>query len=380
MPAATDPALPHGVLVHDWVEVTGGSENVLEVIADLFPGTDLACSWMNAPDRFPARRVVETAVARTPLRGRKALALTALAAAWRVMPNDDYRWALVSSHSFAHHCRFRGTGPGFAKLVYVHSPARYLWEPSLDHRGQGRLVRLAAAPLRHLDRRRAQEARALAANSAYVAERIRRHWGRDSTVIHPPVEVAEIRAVEDWSSRLTPAEQAVLAELPEDFLLGASRLIPYKRLDLALATGSASGLPVVVAGEGPELPRLRRLAADRQIRAHFVGRVSTPLLRALFQRAQSFVFPAVEDFGIMPVEAMAVGTPVIVGSVGGALETVLPGVTGAQVRDWDDPEELRRAVRASAACRPADCRDRARQFSRARFETDLLDWIGRNLN
>lgn len=379
MAAATDRGLPRGVLVHDWVELTGGSENVLEVIAALFPGTDLACSWMNAPDRFPARRVIETAVARTPLRGRKALALTALAAAWRVMPNDDYRWALVSSHSFAHHCRFRGTGAGFPKLVYVHSPARYLWEPSLDHRGQGRLVRLAATPLRAIDRRRAQEARALAANSAYVAERIRRHWGRQATVIHPPVEVAEIQAVTDWASRLTPAEQAVLAELPEDFLLGASRLIPYKRLDLALATGAASGLPVVIAGEGPELPRLRRLAAERDVRAYFVGRVSTPLLRALFQRAQSFVFPAIEDFGIMPVEAMAVGTPVIVGSVGGALETVLPGVTGAQVGDWDDPEELRRAVRASAACLPSDCRDRARQFSRARFETALLDWIAGNL-
>lgn len=361
-------------MVHEWVEPIGGSENVLEALAALMPGCDLVCAWMNAAERFPGRRIIETSLASSPARDRKSLALPLSAYAWRSLPGD-YRWALVSSHAFAHHCRFRDQPDNFVKLVYVHSPARYVWNPELDDRGASAWVRAAARPLRRLDRHRAAEATAIAANSVYVAERVRRHWHREASVIHPPVEVSAITAVSDWVDVLDADDQAVLAGLPETFVLGASRLIPYKRLHLAITAGEQSGLPVVLAGSGPLQATLAEQAEAAGVDVRLLGRVSTPLLRALYQRAHCLVFPAVEDFGIMPVEAMAVGCPVVASAVGGTAETVEPDRSGQVVRDWSDHDEVRDAVARAAALPRDPIRHHATLFSAERFAAEVETWV-----
>ena len=367
--------LPRGVLVHDWVEPIGGSENVLEALASLLPGSDLVCSWMNAPERFPGRRIVETALARPPWRGRKAIALAASVAAWRRVPNRDYAWALVSSHAFAHHCRFVGQRADFRKLVYVHSPARYVWDPQLDVRGNHPLARIAATPLQVVDRRRATEPTAIAANSSYVADRVRRHWRRAASVIHPPVDVTGIRAVPDWADELSERERDVLDRIGDEFVLGASRLIPYKRLDRVVAVGDRLALPVVVAGDGPERTALASAARGTRVPVHLLGEVSTPMLRALYQRARCYVFPPVEDFGIMPIEAMATGTPVVASDTGGTAETVLPGSSGALVSDWDDLDAVAAAVRDAADLPRAGVATRADEFSGERFAERIGQWV-----
>ncbi len=366
------------MLVHEWVEKVGGSENVLEEMAALLPEADLVCLWMNAPERFAGRRIIESPLATSWIRGRKALTLPAAAALWRRVPTDGYRWALVSSHAFAHHCRFVDAPDDFGKLVYVHSPPRYLWNPELDPRGSSAPVRALAGPLRGLDRRRAQEATAMAANSQHVRDRIAQHWGRPAVVIHPPVAVEEIQAVSDWSGLATEQERRRLDSLPTQFLLGASRLTPYKRLDLVIRAAEAIGLPLVIAGDGPQRHELTEQAAAASVPVHLIGEVSTPGLRALYQRAACYLFPAIEDFGIMPVEAMAAGCPVVAAAVGGTAETVDPSA-GRLVAQWDDRRVVRTAAEAAIGLAPEGIRARARTFSAGRFRARLREWIHREL-
>ncbi len=171
-----------GLIAHEWIESSGGAEVVLDAMLAAFPDADVRCLWDDAPHRFPSRNVRESWLARTPLRRHKALAAPFSALAWRGMHADQgYEWVLASSHLFAQHASVRHAQ--IPKYVYAHTPARYLWAPELDVRGQQPLVRAVAPGFRALDRRRAQEVTAIAANSRYVRERITRSWERDSVVI-----------------------------------------------------------------------------------------------------------------------------------------------------------------------------------------------------
>ena len=358
-----------GAIVHEWLSATGGSELVAEEFAAMFPDAPITTLWQDEPHRFPRGRVRETWLARTPLRRSKALALPLMPATWRSLPASDAEWVLASSHLFAHHARFAGAARDAPKFVYVHTPARYLWTPEFDGRG-GLAARALGGPLRRLDRRRAQEATSIAANSAFVQRRIEHAWERDSVVIHPPVRVAEFAEARELAGH----EVAVLAGLPDQFLLGASRFVPYKRLDLVIRAGIATGMPVVLAGEGPEEPRLRALAAEHPSLVTFVGRPSDALLGHLYRAAAAYVFPAIEDFGLMPIEAMATGTPVIVNAVGGASDSVIDGLTGAHVHEFDDAS-LRVALAVALATRTDAIRSRARDFEPPVFHKKVRSWL-----
>lgn len=187
-----------GVLVHEWIEKTGGAEKVLDVMAEALPDADIFSLWDDAPDRYPGRRVFETPLARSPLRRHKALALPAMLSTWRHLQSDaKYDWMLVSSHAFAHHARFTGMNREIPKFVYVHTPVRYIWAPELDARGNSLAVKAAASLFKRLDRKRAQEAVAIAAGSEFVRQRIQRTWDRDATVIYPLVGVDRIKEITD---------------------------------------------------------------------------------------------------------------------------------------------------------------------------------------
>lgn len=359
-----------GAIVHEWLERFGGAENVVERLTGLYPDARVHALWNDAPDRFPASGVSETWLARTPLRRRKALALPLEPATWRFLGQSDADWILCSSHLFAHHARFSGPARHAPKFVYAHTPARYIWSPELDARGRSLPVRIAAPPLRSVDRRRAAESHAIAANSAAVRDRIRQHWRVDAEVIHPPVDVDAFTG----EHALDEPDSAALAALPSEYLLGASRFVSYKRLDLVIRAGRAAGLPVVLAGDGPERDNLVHLARELGVEMHLVSRPSHALLVALFRRSVAFVFPAIEDFGIMPVEAMATGTPVIARDVGGTAETVLNGVSGALVGDFDDAT-VREAVNRVRELDPAAIVARAREFDAAVFDRRMREWL-----
>ncbi|MBN9106516.1 MAG: glycosyltransferase [Propionibacteriaceae bacterium] len=344
---------------------------MLEALRECLPDTDLWVLWNDDPQRFATAE--ESWLARTPLRGRRALSLPLMPFVWRsVKGGRDYDWVLASTHLFAHHVRVRRQP--LRKLAYVHTPARYIWAPEVDARGDGLVVRMASSSLRWLDRRRAQELYSIAANSSYIRDRIQRSWGRDSRVIYPPVNVEAIIAEDDWTRRLSDDELRILDFIPKEFVLGASRFVPYKRLDAAVRVGEILGLPVVLAGQGPDEARLRDFATASGIPVQFVTRPSTPLLYALFQRAQLYVFFAVEDFGIMPVEAMAAGTPVLANSLGGAGESVLTCRGGAVVRGLDSSSVLAAMGEISGVDGQA-LRGRTTMFSRERFGVEISDWL-----
>jgi glycosyltransferase involved in cell wall biosynthesis len=371
-----------GLIVHEWIEANGGAEKVVAAMVEAFPDADVLALWDDAPGTLGAARVRESWLARTPLRRSKIAALPVLPLAWRgVVPTDrPYDFLLVSSHLFAHHARVRGASAGVPKLVYAHTPARYIWVPELDARGDSAAVRAASAGLRPLDRRRAQEATAVAANSSYIRARIAATWEREAEVIHPPVDVSAIAERGPWAERLSPTERAVLDQLPEGFLLGASRMVPYKALDRVIRAGELTGRPVVLAGGGPDAPRLRALAAVASVPVRFLGRVSTPLLYALYERCAAYVFPPIEDFGIMPVEAMAAGAPVLCHAIGGAKESLeveaAAGVGGSvDVTDDDALAQALGAILADGRRVPPGAMD---VFSRARFVDQIQDFVARH--
>jgi glycosyltransferase involved in cell wall biosynthesis len=364
------------LLVHEWIEKRGGAERVLDALGSTFPQADVACLWNDAPDRFDGREVRETLLARTPLRRRKALALPLMPVLWRTrLVRRRYERAVVSTHLFAHHAKVRGVSPR-DQFTYVHTPARYLWNPELDERGQSPAVRLVAPLFRWVDRRRGSRLRHVAANSSFVAERIRRAWHVDARVIHPPVEVERLQSVPDWADEVRQDERRIVDGLPDGFVLGASRFVPYKRLELVIRAGAAAGRPVVIAGDGPERSALERAADRSGADVRFVIDPSDALMSALMQRAAVYVFPPVEDFGIMPVEALALGTPVVVNRAGGARDSVVDGVSGCVVADVDDDAALAAAVERAVALDPAACRARAARFSSDRFRREIEEWVG----
>jgi len=363
------------LLVHEWIEQHGGSENVFETMAAAFPDADIKCLWNDAPDRFRDRSVQESWLARTPLRSNKAAALPFMPSTWAKMNVRSYDSILVSSHLFAHHIGGRLPASGPTKHVYVHTPARYIWTPQLDPRGNSAHARLASRPLKAIDRKRASEGSVFAANSEFVRERIRDTWDQDALVIYPPVEVERLQAVSDWREHLSPEDQKVLESLPPGFLLGASRFVPYKRLDLVIQAGEDSGIPVVLAGAGPQLEQLTAAAAQARVPVHIVLRPSNSLLYALYQQAVAFIFPPVEDFGIMPVEAMCLGTPAIVGSLGGAKESV-NALRGGIVIDLRSSAEMKSAIDKASTLDMAGAQTLAdANFSSRSFRERIVSWL-----
>lgn len=361
------------LLAHEWIAPAGGSENVFEQFRLAFPGSRAECLWNDAPDRFPEIR--ESWLARTPARRHKALALPLMDWAWGRVDLSGVERVLVSSHAFAHHLASRAAGRGIPSYAYVHTPARYLWDPDLDSRGRHALARGGRRWFRHLDRERVSPLVSYAANSNFVAERMARAWGVPSTVIYPPVEVEGIRRdieAETWD---IPAERPLIDGLPDLFVLGASRFVPYKRLESAIEVGEVLDLPVVLAGDGPHMAHLRSIAQQSRVPVVFVGRLSNQGLRKLYSRASLFVFTPVEDFGIMPVESIAAGTPVLVNRSGGAAESV-SSIGGGEVADPDDRDDLKMGAQAALGLDMGSASVKAGELSPARFRERVLRWIG----
>lgn len=364
-----------GLIVHEWIEKAGGAEKVVDAMLEKYPDADLYCLWNDDDEKRSERTIIESRLARSPLRRSKPFAALAAPFVWRNMHlKEHYDWMLVSSHLFAHQARLRPRSPDMPKFVYVHTPARYIWSSSSDSRGSGLLPRLASTVLRPVDKWFAQELSSVAANSRFVRDRIAKTWGIDSEIIYPPVDVARIRAVSSWADELDPVESDILNALPETFVLGASRFVPYKGLDLVIKTGAAANVPVVIAGSGPDESRLRSLASETRVPVTFILKPSDAFLFALYQRALAYVFPAVEDFGIMPVEAMAAGAPVIVNSIGGASESVIDGSTGIHLTEFDGTS-LAIALERASQIDPTFSIARAKQFSKEAFSKKLGAWV-----
>lgn len=302
-------------LVHDWLINFGGAERVLQELAAMFPEAPIYVGVAD-PRRFPAwlegRRVNTSSVSRWPGAMRYYNRyLPFLAMAFEHFDFSQFDLVISSSAAVA-----KGvvTGANTRHLAYVHTPMRYAWDFYHQYRereARGITRRLMGPVFHYLrlwDRAVADRVDLMVANSWTVRERILKHYRRPARVIYPPVDV----------DRFQP-------EPVEDFYLVLSRLVPYKRVDLAIQAANRLGLRLVVAGSGPDLRRLRRLAGPT---VQFLGRVDAETRSRLMARAQALIFPGEEDFGIVPVEMQAAGRPVLALGRGGALETVVEGVSG----------------------------------------------------
>jgi len=362
-------------IVHEWLQVVAGGERVLEQLLACYPQADLYATvdFMPEAERgFLGGRTVRTSFiqnlpfARTKFRAYLGLMPLAV----EQYDLSGYDLVISSSHAVA-----KGvlTGPDTLHLSYVHSPMRYAWDlqhqylrqTGLDRGLKGWYARWQLGKLRIWDARTANGVDVFVANSSYVARRIRKCYRRESVVVPPPVDV----------SGLSPGDA------PGEAYFLASRMVPYKRMDLVTAAfARMPGRRLIVAGDGPERARVEAAAAGAA-NISFVGAVDDAGMIRQMQRARAFVFAAEEDFGIMMVEAQACGVPVIAFGRGGAHDILAQADPPTGVFfDAQTPEAIVAAVERFEAVEtefdPAACRANALRFSREAFRariTGLVD-------
>jgi glycosyltransferase involved in cell wall biosynthesis len=360
-------------IVHDWLYTIGGAERVLQGMLRCFPHAELFCLFDHLPEADRARigyRLSHTSfLQRMPLvRRNHRFFLPLMPLAIEQLDLRGFDVVISSSYAVA-----KGvlTGPDQLHISYVHSPMRYAWDLQEDYLEESRMARgpfgwlsrILLHGIRVWDVRTAFGVDLYVANSRYIARRIRKLYGAEATIIHPPVRVPDM---------LEPV-------LKENYFLSASRLVSYKNVRVLIEAFSL--LPeqqLVVVGAGPDYEALKKLAGPN---VRMQGFVDDEALAGLMGRARAFLFAAREDFGITPLEAQALGTPVIALGRGGARETVVsdgPAPSGLFF-DTATPEAVawavRRFIESERRFAAAHCHAHAKRFNEARFDREFGSFV-----
>ena len=303
-------------IVTDWLTNYGGAESVISAFHDLYPHAPIYTTIYRPKEMRELgnlKNIHTTWLDKIPFVKHQWL-LGQMPMAVEMMNLDEYDVVLSSCHSVS-----KGviTKPSTLHICYCHTPMRYAWEswdfetrlkkfPKILHP----LIRRQIKKIREWDYVAAQRVDLYLANSTYTASQIKKYYDRDSEVIYPPVH----------SDKFEPIKKPT-----EDFYLAVGRLIPYKKFDLIVETFNKLGLPVKIAGVGPDYDKIRRLAKNN---VEILGHVNEKDLADLYANCKAFIFPQMEDAGIVPLEAMAAGRPVIAYNKGGSLDTMIDGKTG----------------------------------------------------
>jgi glycosyltransferase involved in cell wall biosynthesis len=305
-------------LVHDWLNQRGGAEDVLEALVALYPDRPIYTS-IYAPDLMPdayrAWDIRTLWLDKLPgIHTHHQPYLPLYPLGWGRLDLSTYDVVLSNKSGFCHGLRHDART---LHICYCLAPTRYVWglDAYVEREGLGNTATAALRPLvallKRWDYAAAQRVDHFIAISTDIQNRIRTYYGRESDIIYPPVDTGRFQPV--------PKDEV------GDYFLVVSRLIPYKRIDLAVQAATRLGLPLRVGGRGRDMERLKAMAGPT---VEFLGYVSDDALPGLMARCKAFLFPGLEDFGITPVQAQAAGRPVIAYGAGGALDTVIPGVTG----------------------------------------------------
>jgi glycosyltransferase involved in cell wall biosynthesis len=351
----------HGrvALVHDFLLDMRGGERVFTRLCDIWPEADIFTAVYDesgTEGRFAGRRVHTSFLQRLRPSARNFRAFLPLyPAAIESLDLSDYDLVVSSSSAWAHAVM---CGERAVHVSYCHNPFRYAWNDRDKTLARRRdpltraFLRGAFSRWRHWDRSVARHTDRYVANSRTTQARLRAYFGRDSNIVYPPVE----------TQRFSPGAVG-------DHYVLISELMPHKRIDIAVAAFTRLRLPLVVIGDGPESGRLNQMAGPS---VRFTGRISDAEVAGLVGSARALIMTAVEEFGIVAVESQAAGRPVIACRGGGALETILDGVTGCF---WSGgPEELARAVLDfdDEAVDPAACVANAARFDTRQFTAGML--------
>jgi glycosyltransferase involved in cell wall biosynthesis len=351
-------------IVHDWLNQIGGAEGVLEVLVDMFPGAPVYTSiyWPEGmPPAYGHWDIRTTWMDRLPgIYRHHQPYLLLYPLAFGGLDLSDYDLVVSNKSAF---CLGVKTAPDSRHVCYCLTPTRFVWDLGnyVDREGAGgpagQMVRPFVRSLQRWEREAAGRVDAFVGISREVQRRIRHAYGRESAIIHPPVN----------TDRFEPGDGH------GDYFLIVSRLVPYKRIDLAVRAFTELGLPLWIGGEGRDRPKLEAMAGPN---IRFLGRVPDDRLGSLLAGCRAFVFPGLEDFGISPVEAMAAGRPVIAYGGGGALDSVVEGVTGVFFRA-QTPAALADAVRSfdDQTYSSDTIRAHAKQFDVTVFKTRMRSFI-----
>lgn len=363
-------------IVHDWLTLKGGAEACLEEFLDLYPQADLFCVVDFLPEDERAflkgRRVTTSFIQRLPWASKRYRSyLPFMPLAIEQLDVTGYDLVISASAAVA-----KGviTGPDQVHISYIHSPIRYAWDLQHQYLGEAgltkgvksALARLILHYIRMWDTRTSNGVDDMIANSAFVARRIRKAYGRKATVIHPPVNLDRFN----------------MGAAKEDFYITVSRMVPYKRIPLIVeAFAKMPHRRLIVIGDGPEMAAVQAVHAPNVM---IMGRQSDEVVVSHLQRAKAFLFAAEEDFGIAPLEAQACGTPVIALSKGGARETIRgrdgEGQTGVFFRE-QSTDSIVAAVehfeRRQQDITPEACRANATRFSTERFRREFSAFVDR---
>ena len=363
-----DPSKMKVVIVHDWL-VGGGAELVVQELHRMFPDAPIYTSYCT--DEWRAKldnKVVTGFLQHWPFsKLRKYLPLLRI---WWFTHLDLSQFDLVISSSGNGEAKGVRAPKDVLHVSYCHTPTHFYWrhhEQYLKNTGFGRLaaigLKLLVGPLRRWDLKAAKRPDFFIANSAHIQSDIKKYYSRDSIVIHPPVDTARFSALESKT---------------RSGFITVGRQVPYKRVDLIVLACSKLNLPLTVIGKGPEHDKLARLAGPT---VKFIENASDEEVAKALVSAEAFIFAALEDFGITPVEAIASGTPVIAFRAGGALDYVIPKKTG-EFFEEQTVESLAKTLQTfrKENYDPLILKSFADRFSPQNFSHAITDVIRKNMN
>jgi glycosyltransferase involved in cell wall biosynthesis len=351
-------------IVTDWLTNYGGAESVISAFHDLFPEAPIYTT-IYEPKKMKElghlKDVRTSYLQRIPIK-KQQLLLSLMPTAVEMMNLDEFDLVLSSCHSVS-----KGviTKPETLHISYCHTPMRYAWEswdfetrlqkfPRFLHPS----IRKQIKKIREWDYCAAQRVDKYVANSSYISGQIKKYYERDSVVIYPPVHTEQFKPVHKPT---------------EDYYFSVGRLIPYKKFDLLVQTFNELGLPLKIAGTGPDLDKLKAMAKPN---IEILGYVDIQKLVELYANCKAFIFPQIEDAGIVPLEAMSCGRPVIALNRGGSLDTMIDGKTGVLFKE-QSVENLKDAIERFEKMKfdTHFIRQHAQQFDVEHFKKKIMNYV-----
>ncbi len=352
-------------LVHDYLVQNGGAERVLESFCDIFPDAPIFTLLYNKEamrDTFEDKKIITSSLQNNILATKyHRLFPPLMPSAIEEFDFSSYDVVLSDSSSFA-----KGiiTRPETLHISYVHTPMRYAWDDCQKYTQDfgwpfklEKLVPFLMNPIRLWDRASAYRIDKCIANSQFVASRIKKYWNKDSVVINPPVSI----------------DNFFVSDVEKDYFLMVGRLITYKRHDIVIEAFNKSGLPLKIIGRGPEMEKLKKKAKSN---IEFLGRVDDNELAKYYAESRAFIFPQEEDFGIVAIEALASGKPIIAFRGGDIVEHVIDKKHGVLFLE-QTPESLQEAIEKFNTIKfdSSEIRKRAEKFDKKNFEKQIKNYI-----